>query len=142
MPHYQKLGEMPRKHHIWYHRNHGAQTYKNEGVAYEHVITTEGFNEAYSIMYHMRPPTRVRDVSLIKTSELKKVANKPLRHHHLKAAHVPRQGDLYTGRIPMLFNQDMVAYRHKPAKTYGEFEYYRNGGADEIIFVFKGSGTV
>ena len=42
----------------------------------------------------------------------------------------------------MLFNQDMIAYRHKPAKTYGEFEYYKNGGADEIIFVFKGAGTL
>ncbi len=41
----------------------------------------------------------------------------------------------------MLFNQDMIAYRLKPEKTYGEFEYYRNGGADEIIFVFKGGGT-
>jgi homogentisate 1,2-dioxygenase len=142
MPHYQRLGEIPRKHHVWFHRNHGAKTYKNEGIAYEHVITTEGFNEAYSIMYHMRPPTRVRDISLIKCEELKKVTDAPLRHHHLKAAHVPRQGDLYTGRIPMLFNQDMVAYRHKPAKAYGEFEYYRNGGADEIIFVFKGSGSV
>ena len=38
----------------------------------------------------------------------------------------------------MLFNQDMIAYRCKPAKTYGEFEYYNNGGADEIIFVFQG----
>src|SRR5947209_13944257 len=141
MSYYQKLGQIPRKHHIWFHRN-GAPTYKDEGIAYEHVITTEGFNEAYSIMYHLRPPTRVRDVKLIKCEELKKVTDAPLRHHHLKAANVPRQGDLYTGRIPMLFNQDMIAYRHKPAKTYGEFEYYKNGGADEIIFVFKGSGTV
>ena len=57
MPYYHKLGEMPRKHHIWFHRNGAAPTYKNEGIAYEHVITTEGFNEAYSIMYHLRPPT-------------------------------------------------------------------------------------
>ena len=66
MPYYQKLGEIPRKHHIWFHRNGGEPTYKNEGIAYEHVITTEGFNEAYSIMYHLRPPTRVRSVELIK----------------------------------------------------------------------------
>ena len=50
MPYYQKLGEIPRKHHIWFHRNGAAPTFKNEGIAYEHVITTEGFNEAYSIM--------------------------------------------------------------------------------------------
>src|SRR6266481_6895994 len=54
MPFYQKLGEIPRKHHIWFHRNGATPTFKNEGIAYEHVITTEGFNEAYSIMYHLR----------------------------------------------------------------------------------------
>ena len=26
MPYYQKLGEMPRKHHIWFHRNGAAPT--------------------------------------------------------------------------------------------------------------------
>ena len=66
MPYYQKLGEMPKKHHIWFHRNGAGPSYKNEGIDYEHVFTTEGFNEAYSIMYHLRPPTRVRNVKLIK----------------------------------------------------------------------------
>jgi homogentisate 1,2-dioxygenase len=142
MPYYQKLGQIPRKHHIWFHRNGAAPTFKNEGIAYEHVITTEGFNEAYSIMYHLRPPTRVRNVKLLKCHELKKVADSPLRHHHLKTANIPRRGDIYTGRIPILFNQDMTAYRARPQKAYGDFEYYRNGGADEIIFVFKGGGTL
>ena len=61
MPHYQKLGEIPRKHHVWFHRNGAGPVYKNEGIYFEHVITTEGFNEAYSIMYHLRPPTREVD---------------------------------------------------------------------------------
>src|SRR3982750_4660759 len=102
MSFYQKLGEIPRKHHIWFHRN----------------------------------------VELLEVKELKKVTNSPLRHHHLKTANIPRRGDLYRGRIPVLFNQDMVAYRLRPNKTYAEFEYYKNGGADEIIFVFKGAGTL
>ena len=42
----------------------------------------------------------------------------------------------------MLFNQDVIAYRAKPAKAYDKFEYYKNGGADEIIFVFHGSGVM
>ncbi|MBA3609523.1 MAG: homogentisate 1,2-dioxygenase [Chthoniobacterales bacterium] len=143
MPQYMKLGEVPRKHHIWFHRN-GASNggYKNEGIAYEHVITTEGFNETYSIQYHIRPPTRVRSVELLKCEELKKATDSPLRHHHLKTADIPRRGDLYTGRIPMLFNQDIIAYRCRPEKNYGQFEYYKNGGADEIIFVFKGGGVL
>src|ERR1700747_1254254 len=142
MPYYQKLGEMPRKHHIWFHRDGAGPGYKNEGIYYEHVVTTEGFNEAFSIMYHLRPPTRVRSVKLLKCEELKKVTDSPLRHHHLKTASIPRRGDIYTGRIPILFNQDMTAYRGRPEKAYGKYEYYKNGGADEIIFIFKGGGTL
>src|SRR6266567_3045712 len=74
--------------------------FKNEGIAYEHVFTTQGFDEAYSIMYHLRPPTRVRNVELVKQWEPKKVTDSPLRHHHLKTANIPRRGDLYTGRVP------------------------------------------
>ena len=121
MPYYQKLGEIPRKHHIWFHRNGAGPGYKNEGIYYEHVVTTEGFNEAYSIMYHLRPPTRVRNVKLLKCEELKKVTDSPLRHHHLKTANIPRRGDLYTGRIPILFNQDVIAYRARPEKAYDKF---------------------
>src|SRR4029079_5846491 len=130
MPHYQRLGEIPRKHHIWFHRNGSTASYKNEGIAYEHVITTEGFNEAFSILYHLRPPTRVRSVELLKCEELEKVTDSPLRHDHLKTADIPRRGDVYTGRVPMLFNQDIIAYRCKPEKNFGKFEYYRNGGGD------------
>src|SRR5204862_696705 len=101
MPYYQKLGEIPRKHHIWFHRNGAGPGYNNEGIYYEHVVTTEGFNEAFSIMYHLRPPTRVRNVKLLKCEELKKATDSPLRHHHLKTADIPRKGDLYTGRIPI-----------------------------------------
>src|SRR5437899_301418 len=70
------------------------------------------------------------------------VRDSPLRHHHLKTANIPRRGDLYTGRVPMLFNQDVIAYRARPAKAYDRFEYYKNGGADEIIFVFHGGGVM
>src|SRR5204862_7139833 len=98
MPYYQKLGQMPSKHHIWFHRTGAAPTYKNEGIAYEHVFTTAGFDEAYSICYHLRPPTRVRNVGLITQRVLKKVTDRPLRHHHLKTPNIPRRRDLYTWR--------------------------------------------
>ena len=47
MPYYQKVGNIPKKHHIWFHRNGSTPSYKNEGIAYEHVFTTQGFDEAY-----------------------------------------------------------------------------------------------
>jgi homogentisate 1,2-dioxygenase len=81
----------------------------------------------------------VRNVELLKHWAPKKVTDSPLRHHHLKTASIPRRGDLYTSRIPMLFNEDIIAYRARPAIAYDRFQYYKNGGADEVIFDRSGS---
>src|SRR6266704_2974116 len=114
MPYYQKLGHNPRKHHIWFHRNGAAPTYKNEGIAYEHVVTTQGFDRAYSIMYHLRPPTRVKKVESAGTVELNTADDRALRHHHLKSFELPRAGDSIRGRVPMMFNSDLAVWRCKP----------------------------
>ena len=125
MPYYQKLGEIPRKHHIWFHRNGAGPGYKNEGIYYEHVITTEGFNEAFSIMYHLRPPTRVRSVKLLKCEELKKAADGPLRHHHLqdrecaaarRSLQRPRPDALQSGhdRVALPSGEDIRQFRVLP----------------------------
>ncbi len=139
MPHYLRLGSLPAKHHVQFPRELAA-SYKGEGLHYEHVITTDGFDRAYSIMYHLRPPTRVRSVERVKHWELQRAGELPLRHHHLKTAALPRNGDPYTGRVPLLFNQEMTAWRCRPARADGEFDFFRNGGADEIIFVWRGGG--
>jgi len=66
MPYYQNLARCRGSITSGFIANGATPTFKNEGIAYEHVITTEGFNEAYSIMYHLRPATRVRSVKLLK----------------------------------------------------------------------------
>src|SRR6478609_7365787 len=142
MPFYRSLGRIPAKRHTRLALD-PATSFKNEGLAYEHVITTDGFNREFSILYHLKPPTRVRDVRMHKRLKLKPAfADHPLRHHHLRTREIPRAGDLYEGRVPMFFNQSVVAYRCRPEKAYGNFEYYRNGDADEVIFVNAGGGIL
>ena len=60
MPYYLKIGEIPRKHHIWFHRNGEGPGYKNEGIYYEHVVTTEGFNEAAADTCSQREASEMR----------------------------------------------------------------------------------
>ena len=139
MPHYLKLGALPAKHHVQFPREKTA-SYQGEGLHYEHVITTDGFDRAYTIMYHLRPPTRVRSVEFVKLWQPTRAGELPLRHHHLKTAALPRAGDPYTGRVPFLFNKEMIAWRCRPARADGDFDFFRNGGADEIIFVWRGGG--
>ena len=56
MPPYLRFGSIPRKRHIAHPNVPG---FKNEGIYYEEVVTVAGFSRAYSLVYHLRPPTRV-----------------------------------------------------------------------------------
>ena len=138
MPSYRKLGKLPEKRHMQLERN--GDSYLGEGLYYEHVVTTQGFDRAYSIMYHTRPPTRVTKTESVGTVDLKAVENQELRHHHIKTQEMPRGGDPITSRVPMMFNEDLTCYRVKPDTQQSEL--YRNGAADEVVFIHRGSGHV
>ena len=137
MPPYMKLGSIPPKRHIAHPHKPG---YKNEGIYYEEVVTLAGFGRAYSICYHLRPPTRVTKVEGAGTVTLDIVEQATLRHHHLKSSGMPVAGDPLTGRVPLLVNDDVVMARCRPAKPQGEL--FRNASADEVFFVHKGRGTL
>ncbi len=115
-----------------------GESFLDEGMHYEHVVTTQGFDRAYSIMYHLRPPTRVTCTESAGTVELTAADEQVLRHHHIRTQGLPRVGDPILGRVPMMFNDDLACYRVKPATQ--QTEIYRNGAADEVIFVHQGSG--
>lgn len=139
MPNYRKLGELPPKRHIKLRRP-VEQSYLGEGIAYEHVVTTEGFSRAYSILYHLRPPTRNTKIEFAGSVELEEAVDQPLRQVHLKSQDLPRSGDLIGGRVPLMYNDDVVAWRAVPSEP--QKELYRNGSADEVIFIHQGSGTL
>lgn len=140
MPFYRTLGAMPRKHHIRFPREQST-SYKGEGLHYEHIVTTEGFDRAYSILYHLRPPTLVKQVELFREQPAKVAAHLPLRHHHLKSAAMARGGDPYTGRVPLMFNHDIAAFRCRPATAMDSgYDFYRNAQSDDVIFVWSGGG--
>jgi len=139
MSNYLKLGQVPKKRHIQFKRD-PASSYKGEGLYYEHVLTTAGFDRAYSILYHLYPPTRVKHVEVAGELGPKAAEGLPLRHHHLKTAQIPRAGDPVRGRIPLLFNADVTCFRCRPAEA--QRTIYRNATADEVLFIYAGGGTL
>jgi homogentisate 1,2-dioxygenase len=137
MPPYLQRGSVPRKRHI----AHVAQPgHRGEGIYYEEVVTMAGFGRAYSICYHLRPPTRVLDVQAVGEKPLDFAEQPVLRHHHLKSRQIPVQGDPVTGRVPILGNADVVLSRCRPVVPQAEL--YRNADADEVFFVHHGQGTL
>src|SRR5437667_8950644 len=108
MPHYTKLGSIPAKRHIA-HRPGGG--HKGEGIYYEEVVTLTGFGRAYSIVYHLRPPTRVNKVEAAGTLPVETVEQPTLRHHHIKTGTLKSGGDPITGRVAILTNADVTLAR-------------------------------
>jgi homogentisate 1,2-dioxygenase len=131
------MGSFPRKRHIEHPHKPG---FRGEGIYYEEVVTTAGFGRAYSILYHLRPPTRVRKIEPVPSTPVETVPQEVLRHHHLKSNHLAPAGDPITGRIPLLVNADVGLLRCRPAQPQAEL--YRNATADEVIFVHRGEGTL
>src|SRR5215468_1631784 len=137
MPRYLSLGSIPPKRHTAHRTQPG---YRNEGIYYEEVVTTQGFSRAYSIAYHLKPPTRVKHVEPAGKIRVEVVQGLPLRHVHTKSGKIPAKGDPVTGRVPMLANTDVVISRCRPAEPQSEL--FRNATADEIVFVHRGSGRL
>jgi homogentisate 1,2-dioxygenase len=137
MPPYLRRGTVPPKRHVAHRREGG---FRGEGLYYEEVVTLSGFSRAYSIAYHLRPPTRVRSVEPAGMVEVELADDRALRHHHLKTGAIERRGDAVTGRIPLLLNEDVTLWRCRPARGQGEL--YRNADADELIFVHAGAGVL
>jgi homogentisate 1,2-dioxygenase len=137
MPPYRQLGSIPRKRHIAHRQEPG---FRGEGIYYEEVVTVGGFGRAYSIVYHQRPPTRVRKVEPAGRAALDVAEQSALRHHHLKTGPMAASGDPIRGRVPLLTNADVTLARCRPAEP--QKELFRNGSADEVLFVHKGRGTL
>lgn len=137
MPQYLQRGSIPAKRHTIHPNLPG---YRQEGIYYEEVITTQGFSRAYSIVYHLRPPTRVLRIEPLGKTTIVQADNSTLRHVHLKTATIPSKGDPISGRVPLMFNADVVLSRCRP--TEPQKELYRNARADEILFVQQGQGRL
>src|SRR5437870_7767230 len=101
MPPYLRVGSIAKKRHIAHRHEPG---YRNEGIYYEEVVTTAGFGRAYSICYHLRPPTRVVKVEPAGTLTVENVSEPVLRHYHLKSSAIKPAGDPRAGRVPLLVN--------------------------------------
>jgi homogentisate 1,2-dioxygenase len=138
MPRYLQLGSIPAKRHVR-HAAAGAG-YKGERIYYEEVVTTQGFDRAYSILYHLRPPTRVLRVEPAGRSEVLSQPNPTLRHYHLKTGQMQCEGDVILGRVPLFWNSDVTISRCRPALA--QTELYRNALADEVLFVHHGRGRL
>jgi homogentisate 1,2-dioxygenase len=134
MPHYHKLGKFPAKRH--------TQFRKPDGTLYaEQLVSTEGFSDLYSLVYHCYPPTLVNAIDEPYSAEPKIAIEKNLRHRSFAGFNVAPQDDFLKSRTPVLVNNDLHISLAAPRNSMSDY-FYKNSGADEMIFVHKGEGTL
>ena len=125
-PGYHRLGEVPRKRHT-------AMRGPDGTLFSEEVVGLEGFSGRYSILYHRYAPTRVLAVSEVPACVPVAAGESVLRHHLFRTA-----GRVH-GRQWLLFNSDVWLGLWAFSEATG---LSRNGGADEVHFVYAGGGVL
>ena len=130
MPFYQKQGTIPPKRHIQFRNN------KNEFL-WEELISRVGFSGIYSNVYHKNPPTSIEAIGEIEYTKLVSSKDKH-RHMHILTSGIKSEGDCISSRIPLFFNEDIVI--SKAHVNESMTSPYRNGCADEVLFIHEGGG--
>src|SRR5436190_17801695 len=133
MPQYHKMGNVPHKRH--------TQFRKPDGTLYsEELVSTHGFSNVYSLIYHCYPPTLVKELGEITNVAPKISHERFLKHQSFEGFNVKPEDDYLKSRKPVLVNNDVHISLAAPKKSMEDY-FYKNADADEVIFVHEGEGT-
>jgi homogentisate 1,2-dioxygenase len=137
MPIYHKLGEVPAKRHTVFENPEG-------GIYYEQLMGNLGFTGPSSLLYFKHRPTRVRETRLLRELVWERDEDRTLRLRHFFTHRLKSAGASPTlDRVPMLFNDDVaISQARVAADALPEVHFYRNGMADEVVFVTEGRGVL
>ncbi len=132
--HYHSLGKIPRKRHIQFRKENGE-------LYSEQLFSTVGFDDCYSNLYHVNPPTKITQVGEPYSIAPKTVHDKQLKHRSLAGFNIKPEDDYIKSRKPVLVNNDCKIVLAAPRKSMREY-FFKNADADEVIFVHQGTGKL
>lgn len=134
MAHYYTLGQIPRKRHIQFRKPDGA-------LYSEQLISTEGFSDIYSLVYHLYEPTLIAAIDKPWSVEPEIALERNMQHRSFQGFQIKPADDYLKSRVPVLVNNDVHLSLAAPTKgTYGYF--FKNAMADEVIFIHEGEGVL
>jgi homogentisate 1,2-dioxygenase len=132
---YHKLGQIPPKRHTQFRQPDGS-LYKEE------LVSSEGFSGIYSNLYHIHPPTRIKEVKAPEKFGAKRMADYKLLQTHLNTSKVGETGqDYLNARKVLLMNNDCSLAICAPKKRSMD-HFYKNAEGDEVIFIHDGKGSL
>ncbi|MBL7662380.1 homogentisate 1,2-dioxygenase [bacterium] len=133
MPFYHSLGSIPHKRH--------TQFRKTDGSLYrEELMGTRGFSGIQSILYHHWNPTSIKQAKILSKQPVELAENENLEPRHIRTVDFKTTGDPITSREWLLVNSQTKLGLATPTESMKYF--YKNGAADELLFVHYGSGKL
>ncbi|MEM8735878.1 MAG: homogentisate 1,2-dioxygenase, partial [Planctomycetota bacterium] len=112
-----------------------------DGALYhEELMGIHGFAGIQSLLYHRYPPTAVREVGFVASTELEFEDIGPLRHRLLNTLEFPGGGNAIEGRVPLMGNSDCILSIARPTEAMPY--WYRFAHGDELHFVHEGTGVL
>lgn len=134
MPIYQKVGLVPNKRHVVFRQPNGK-------LYHEELFGTEGFASISSLVYHLHPPTQVKEKGKPYSARPKVVVEDNLQARSYLTFNTTPAADYLESRKTMFVNDDMTIGVAAPMNSMDDY-FFKNADADEMIFVHKGSGIL
>lgn len=134
MPRYHKLGKIPKKRHTTFKKEDGS-------LYQEELFGTVGFAGMSSLIYHLNPPTIVTQP--VKSCDVtpKIAVEKNMKAISLKGFQLQPEEDYLESRKTLFVNGSLHLGLAAP-KSFSSDYFYKNGDADEMLFIHQGSGTL
>lgn len=132
MAFYHKSGTIPAKRHTQFRKPNGD-------LYSEELVSTEGFNSIYSLIYHCHPPTLVTQIGEPYSIEPKIAMPKNMQHRSYLTWKVPAESDYIKSRKVLLMNHDIQIGVAAPSQSMHDY-FFKNADGDEVLFIHEGEG--
>lgn len=134
MPVYQKHGKIPSKRHVVFRQPNGQ-------LYHEELFGTEGFAGVSSLVYHLYPPTIVKEMGEPYSVRPEIAIEDNLQNRSYQGFNVTPEEDYIKSRKVLFVNNDLHIGMAAPTKSFTDY-FFKNADADEMLFVHKGSGVL
>jgi len=128
------LGMIPTKRHTTFEKPEG-------GLYQEELFGTAGFSGISSLLYHIYPPTVVSEIKNTGSVAPKIAIEKNMKSLSFKGFSLTPELDFLDSRKTLFVNNDLHIGLAAP-KSFSKEYFYKNGDADELLFIHVGSGTL
>lgn len=134
MPIYMQAGHVPAKRHVVFRQPNGK-------LYHEELFGTEGFSGLSSLVYHLHPPTFVREFGKPYSVRPEIAIEDNLQARSFMGYNLEPDPDYIASRKVLFVNADMSIGLAAPQLSTDNY-YFKNADADEMIFVHEGNGTL